>query len=328
MEIVSEPDIRSSKEAVEYMSKLKLILQYTGSSNANMEKGELRCDANVSVRKVGDKEFGVRCEIKNLNSLKSLLQAIDYEAQRQVDILESGEKLIKQTMLFDANSLETRAIRTKVDATDYRYFPDPDLLPLVLTEEYVQKIAEKLPELPDEKENRYKNQLGLSEYDANVIVNNIEAARFFDSLTKDGKHDAKLVSRWLTVELFGILNKNNIKLDDLSVESFADLMALLESKRISDRIAKDLLPRIVLDKINPREIVEKENLAQISDPEIIKAHIVSVVENNIDKVKEYLSGKDKLFGFFVGRIMKEMAGKANPNLLNDLLKEELSKHQE
>lgn len=335
MEIVSEPDMCSAAEAVEYVSKLKLILQYINSSEANMEKGELRCDANVSVKPVGRKELGTRCEIKNLNSLKSLAQAIEYEAYRQIELLENGGKVLQQTRLFDIILSETRAMRTKEEATDYRYFPDPDLLPLEISAEYVANINASLPELPDIKKMRYMEKLGLTEYDSDVMIQDIIVSKFFDALVLRG-HNAKLAMRWLTIELFGFLNKRSLKFDSIivSLEDFSELLKFIEEEVISERAAKDVLAGMVeaakeegKKRKTAKIIIDELDLFQITDEKEIEKYVLEILNNNEPSLTQYFAGKDKLHGFFVGQIMKLTKGKASPNILNKILNRELDKRR-
>lgn len=322
MEIVTEPDFRSSDEVVEFMKKLRSILRYVGSCDADMEKGMMRCDANVSVRKPGG-EFGTRCEIKNLNSIGNIKRAIQYEAERQVEIIESGGKVGQETRLFNADTGMTATMRTKEDAHDYRYFPDPDLLPLEITQEYVDKIKLSLPELPDVKKERYK-QLGLSDYDAGVLVAEQETTAYFDEASKG--RDAKLVSNWITVELFGRLNKQNKPITEspVSAQHIGELVGLISDNTISGKIAKDVFEEMYATGNAPGKIVEEKGLKQVTDSGAIEKIVDEVIAANPDKVAEYKSGKDKLFGFFVGQVLKNSGGKANPVIVNDLLKKKLS----
>lgn len=328
MEIVSEPDISSPAEAVAYMDKLKLILQYVRASNANMEKGELRCDANVSVRRVGETKLGSRCEIKNLNSTKSLAQAIEYEAKRQVAILEDGGEVVVETKLFDTKNLRTTAIRSKESATDYRYFPDPDLLPLVLEEEYVEKIKSSMPELPDEKEEGYIQRHSLSPYDAGVLVSNVDVSWYFDALLEQG-HQPKLAAKWLTVELFGLLNKSSMKIQESCVTPafMGELLTLISNGEISERIAKEVLRKSFEGSGSPRRIVELENLQQVTDTEVVARYASETLDENYTKLVEYLQGKEKILAFFVGQIMKKSAGKAGPHVVNTVLMKEIEKRR-
>ncbi|AIL65413.1 Aspartyl/glutamyl-tRNA(Asn/Gln) amidotransferase subunit B [Rickettsiales bacterium Ac37b] len=324
MEIVTEPDLRSSAEAGEFMRKLRILLRYLGTCDGDMEKGSLRCDANVSVRKPGEK-LGIRCEIKNLNSIRNIENAIDYEASRQIEILENGGKIDQETRLFDADQGITRLMRSKEDAQDYRYFPDPDLLPLELTEEFVNNIARRLPELPDQKKLRYINDLGLSSYDAEILVENQEVADYFEEVIKT--QDPKLASNWITAELFGRLKKYDQSINDTNItpHRLAELLDLLSNEVISGKLAKQVFDLMFETNENPISIVKKHGLQQVTDQNTISKIVEEVLAANVEKVQEYQSGKDKLFGFFVGQVMKLSNGKANPELVNQELKEQLSK---
>ncbi len=323
MEIVSEPDMRSPEEAGAYFKKLRAIVRYIDSCDGDLEKGNMRCDANVSVRKAGA-PFGTRCEIKNVNSVKFLMKAIEFEAHRQVELIESGQTVRQETRLFDSETGETRTMRTKEDAHDYRYFPDPDLLPLVLTQTYVDEIKSRLPELPDTKKHRYMEKLGLSAYDAGVIVAEKANADFFDALTSKG-HDAKLASVWMTAELFGRLNKLDLDIErsPISPEQLSGLLKLIEDDTISGKIAKDVLDLMIETGKDAAAIVEEKGMKQVTDLGAIEKVVDEVIAANPDKVAEYKSGKDKLFGFFVGQVMKLSGGKANPNAVNEILKKKL-----
>ena len=324
MEIVSEPDMRTPEEAGAYLKKLRTIVQYLGTCDGDMDKGNMRCDANVSVRPVGREEFGTRCEIKNVNSVKFVMKAIEFEAQRQVDILEEGGVIVQETRLFDSANGETRTMRSKENAHDYRYFPDPDLLPLVLTQEFVDTIRDTLPELPDQKKARYVRDLGLSAYDAGVIVAEKATTEYFEQLV--AKHDAKIASNWMTGALFGQLNKMGLGIEEspISAEQLSGLIALIEDKTISGAIAKTVFEKMLESGKPAKQIVEEEGLVQVTDTGAIEKAIDEVIAANPDKVAEFKSGKDKLFGFFVGQTMKATGGKANPAMLNDLLKKKLS----
>lgn len=323
MEIVSEPDIRSPAEAAEYVKKIRAIVRALETCDGDMEKGNLRCDANVSVRVVGEKKFGTRCEIKNLNSTRNIVRAIEFEAERQVEILEDGGVVHQETRLFDAITGETRTMRSKEDAMDYRYFPDPDLPPLVITQELVDAIKKEMPELPDAKKERYVKELGISEYDAGVLTMDAEVCGFFEKMI--AKHEPKLCLTWLTVELFGRLNKAGVAFENskVSAENLIGLLDLIKSGEISGKIAKDVLDVMVETGEEAAKIVESKGLKQVSDTGAIEKIIDAVMAANPDKVAEYRSGKDKLFGFFVGQVMKESKGQANPSVVNDLLKEKL-----
>ena len=318
MEIVSKPDIRSPEEAALFIKKLRSILKYLDTCDGNMEQGSLRCDVNVSVRKPGEK-LGTRCEIKNLNSIRFVTQAIEIEAKRQIEIIEEGNKINQETRLFDSDKGVTRSMRSKEDAHDYRYFPDPDLLPLELDQNYVDKIKSDIPKLPDEIREELINKYNLSDYDASVIAEEKDYANYFfeASIERDGK----LVSNWLTSELFGLLNKNNLSFDEnpVSPEKLGSLIDMISDGTISGRIAKDVFNEMFITGENPKNIVEKKNLVQNSNENEILILIENILNNNKEKVDEYNSGKEKLFGFFVGQVMKESKGKANPKIVNELL---------
>ncbi len=322
MEIVSEPDMRSSEEAGLYIKKLRSILRYIGSCDGDMEKGNLRADANVSVRKPGA-PLGTRCEIKNVNSVRYLIKAIEFEAARQVEILEAGGTIDQETRLFDAGSGETRTMRSKEDAHDYRYFPDPDLLPLNFSQEYVEHIRNSLPELPDAKKARYMRDYGLSPYDAGVLVADKSYSDYYEALA--AKHDPKLAANWMTGELFGRLNKLEVELEQspIRAEHLSGLLTLIEDNTISGKIAKEVLDKMVSSGETAKTIVEREGLTQVTDVSAIEKMIDDVLVANPDKVEQYRSGKDKLFGFFIGQVMKASDGKANPSTLNELLKKKL-----
>jgi len=327
MEIVSRPDISSPQEAGAYLKKLRSILRYVGSCDGNMEQGSMRADVNVSVRKQGG-ELGTRTETKNVNSIRFMMQAIEYEAQRQVDLIESGGAVVQETRLFDPNRQETRSMRSKEDAHDYRYFPDPDLLPVELDDAFLEECRASLPELPDAKRARYE-AMGLTAYNAAVLTAEAETAFWFEDLLAEGV-DAKQGSNWLMSELFGALNKMGKTLDESPVnpKQAAELLSLVADGTISGSIAKQVF-EIMLETaaqgnmMGAAAIVEEKGLKQTSDTGAIEAEIAKIMAANEDKVAEYRSGKDKLFGFFVGQTMKAMQGKANPQIINDLLKKAL-----
>lgn len=324
MEIVSKPDMRSPFEVCEYVKKIRSIVRSIETCDGDMEKGNLRCDANVSVRKVGEEKLGTRCEIKNLNSVRNISRAIEFEAARQIELIENGGNVDQETRLFDALTGETRTMRSKEDAMDYRYFPDPDLPPLVLSDEFIEEIRKTLPELPDAKKARYIKDYQISEYDAGVLTADSEIANYFEKLV--AKHDAKLCVTWLTVELFGRANKLGINFEDvkISADDLIELLDFIKDGTISGKIAKDILDIMFENGAKASKIIEEKGLKQVSDSGEIEKIIDAVLAANQDKVIEYKSGKDKLFGFFVGQIMKESKGKANPNMVNDLLKKKLS----
>jgi len=323
MEIVSQPDMRSAEEAGEYMKKLRTILRYLGTCDGDMEKGNMRCDANVSVRKVGG-ALGTRNEIKNLNSIRNMGNAINYEARRQIELLESGGTVEQATRLFDVGTGETRVMRSKENAHDYRYFPDPDLYPLVIEAELVESIKAGLPELPDDKKGRYCKVLGLSPYDAGVLVVDQTSAAYFEEVAQG--RDAKLAANWVTAELFGRLKKidKTIENSPVSAVQLSGLLELIENKTISGKIAKDVLDIMFETGQDAALIVEEKGLKQVTDTGAIEAIIDKVLEENSGKVDEYRGGKDKLFGFFVGQVMKLSQGKANPAAVNELLKKKLA----
>ncbi|MBH62900.1 MAG: Asp-tRNA(Asn)/Glu-tRNA(Gln) amidotransferase GatCAB subunit B [Alphaproteobacteria bacterium] len=322
MEIVSKPDLRNADQAGAYIRKLRAILRYLGTCDGNMEQGSLRCDVNVSVRKPGE-SLGTRCEIKNVNSVRFVQQAIDYEARRQVDILEEGGEIEQETRLFDAERGVTRSMRSKEEAHDYRYFPDPDLLPLVLSEDYIEAIRADLPELPDQKKTRFVESLGLSEYDAGVLVTEKEVADFFERVA-DGR-DAKTASNWVTGDLFGRINDagQGIAESPVSPENLGGLIDLMTDGTLSGRLAKEVFDEMFTSGRPASVIVEERGLKQVSDTGEIESLVDTVISDNADKVEEYKAGKDKLFGFFVGQVMKASQGKANPKVVNDILREKL-----
>lgn len=324
MEIVSEPDMRSGEEAGAYLKKLRAILRYLGTCDGNMEEGSMRCDVNLSMRRVGDTKIGTRCEIKNVNSIRFVQQAIEYESRRQVEVLESGENIKQETRLWDTSKGITRSMRSKEEAHDYRYFPDPDLLPLKLDAAWVENIKSSLPELPDEKKARFISDYNLTPYDASVLVAERASADFYEKVAKG--RDGKLTANWVTGEFFGALNKQGktIETSPISAEALGGLIDLLSDQTISGRLAKDVFEEMLLSGKPAAQIVEEKGLRQVTDTGAIEKAIDDILAANADKVAEYKSGKDKLFGFFVGQVMKSTGGKANPAMLNDLLKKKLN----
>ena len=324
MEIVSKPDLRSPDEVNAYMKKLRSIMRYLGTCDGNMQEGSLRADVNVSVRKFGSKDLGTRCEIKNVNSIKFMQQAIIYEANRQIDLIEDGKEIDQETRLFDTKKNETRSMRSKEDAHDYRYFPDPDLLPLEVNDEYINQLRNEIPELPDEKKKRFIEKFALSPYEANILVSDIETSKYFEEVIKNS--DVKLATNWITGELFAVLNEKNLEISESPVSSnnLSKLINLIKDGTISGKIAKTIFEEMINGDKDPQIIVEEKGLKQESDPKALEELIDKVIMNNADKVKEYKSGKDKLFGFFVGQAMKESKGKGNPQLINKILKEKLN----
>ena len=323
MEIVGKPDLRSPDEVAQYVKKLRSIMRYLNTCDGNMDEGSLRADVNVSVRKVGSSDLGTRCEIKNVNSIKFMQQAIEYEAKRQIEIIEEGGAINQQTRLFDTKKIETRSMRSKEDAHDYRYFPDPDLLPLVLEQSFVDKIKNSLPELPDEKKIRLMNDFDLSSYDASIVVSDQDISQYYEEVAKDS--DYKLAANWMIVELFGVLNKEGKEIKDspVSARNLSKLINLIKDNTISGKIAKTVFEEMVKNNEDPEKIVNEKGMKPQSDPEELKKIIHIILKNNQDKVEQYKAGKDKLFGFFVGEAMKNTQGKGNPKLINDILKEQL-----
>jgi aspartyl-tRNA(Asn)/glutamyl-tRNA(Gln) amidotransferase subunit B len=323
MEIVSKPDMRSPDEVNAYVKKLRSIMRYLGTCDGNMQEGSLRADVNVSVRKEGDKKLGTRCEIKNVNSIKFMQMAIIYEAQRQVELLESGKTIDQETRLFDTKKNETRSMRSKEDAHDYRYFPDPDLLPLSLDKELIEKIKKDLPELPDQKKERFIKDYSLSAYEANVLVSEKEISDYFEEVVKTS--DIKLAKNWIMGDFFASLNEKNISISEspVTAKKMAQLIDSISSGTISGRTAKEVFEIMKETGEEPNKIIESKGLQQKSDPKELEGIIDNVISENKDKVEQYKSGKDKLFGFFVGQVMKVSGGKANPQLVNDILKKKL-----
>ncbi len=323
MEIVSKPDMRSPEEAAAYVTKLRSILRYLGTCDGNMAEGSMRCDANVSVRKAGE-PYRTRAEIKNVNSIRFLQQAIEYEARRQIDVYEDGGQVVQETRLWDSTKGETRSMRSKEQAHDYRYFPDPDLLPLVLEQAYVDEIKAGLPELPDEKKDRFIKDYGLSTYDAGVLVAEQANADFFEAVARG--RDPKLACNWVMGDFAAAQNRLGRTIDDpvVSAADLGGLVDLIADNTISGRIAKEVFELMVDSGKAPAVIVEEKGLKQVTDTGAIEAAIDAVLAANPDKVADYKGGKDKLFGFFVGQVMKSTGGKANPALVNDILKAKLA----
>ena len=325
LEIVSEPEISSAKEAVAYMKAMHQLVTYLDVSDGNMAQGSLRCDANVSIRKKGAKELGTRTEIKNINSFKFIEKAINFEIKRQIKILENGEKVTQETRLYDSSKDETRPMRSKEFANDYRYFPEPDLLPVIISDEEIKKIRDEFPELPNEKETRYQKEFGLSAYDAQIIASSKPMADFFEAaLLKTNNYS--LLSNWLIGEISAYLNKEQIEIHEskLDADKVAILINRIDDQTISGKIGKSIFEEMCISGNSPDEIIESQGLKQISDDGAIEKIIDSVILNNPVQVEGYKNGKEKLFGFFVGQVMKETNGKANPKVVNDILKIKLS----
>jgi aspartyl-tRNA(Asn)/glutamyl-tRNA(Gln) amidotransferase subunit B len=323
MEIVSKPDIRTPEEAGLYLKKLRSILRYLGTCDGNMEEGSMRCDANVSVRPVGSTELRTRCEIKNVNSVRFVMQAIEHEARRHVEVYESGGTIDQETRLYDSNKGETRSMRSKEFAHDYRYFPDPDLLPVEFDDAFVQKIKADLPELPDDKKARFISAFGLTAYDAGVLVDEKASADYFEEVARG--RDPKLAANWVISNLFGVLNKQGVSIGDspVSAKNLGRLIDLIADDTISGRMAKEVFEIMVETGKAPDAIVEERGMKQITDTGAIDAAIEKVMAENADKVAQYKSGKTQVMGWFVGQVMKATQGKANPAVCSDLLKKKL-----
>ena len=324
LEIVSEPEISDAKEAVAYMKAMHQLVTYLDVSDGNMAQGSLRCDANVSIRKKGEKELGTRTEIKNINSFKFIEKAINFEIKRQIKLLENGEKVTQETRLYDSSKDETRPMRSKEFANDYRYFPEPDLLPVVISDEEIQKIRNEFPELPKEKEARYQDKFGLSAYDSQIISSSKSMADFFDAAAEKIENYS-LLSNWLIGEISAYLNKEQIEIhkSKLTSDNVAMLINRIDDQTISGKIGKSIFEEMCLSGSTPDEIIESQGLKQISDDGAIEEIIMTVISENPSQVKAYLGGKDKLFGFFVGQVMKLTEGKANPKAVNSILKDKL-----
>ena len=327
MEIVSKPDLRSPDEVNAYIKKLRSIMRYLGTCDGNMQEGSLRADVNISVRLKGIKEFGTRCEIKNVNSIKFMQMAINYEANRQVDLIEEGKTIDQETRLFDTKKNETRSMRSKEDAHDYRYFPDPDLLPLEVSDEFIEALKAEIPELPDEKKKRFMDEFKISPYEATILVSDIEVAKYFEEVVaKMGKNkDMKLAVNWITGELFAVLNEKNLEISQspISAKNLAKLINLIKNGTISGKIAKSIFEHMMDGDLDPQMIVEEKGLKQESDPKALETLIDKIINENREKAIEYKQGKEKLFGFFVGQVMKNSGGKANPQMVNEILKKKL-----
>lgn len=324
MEIVSKPDMNSAEEAAAYVTKIRAIVRYLETCDGNMDEGSMRCDVNLSIRRPGA-PLGTRCEIKNVNSIRFVSQAIEYEARRQIEVIEGGGKIVQETRLFDTKNGTTRAMRSKEDAHDYRYFPDPDLLPLKLERAFIENIRQSLPELPDAKKHRFMKDYSLSVADATTLISERSRADYFEAAAKG--HDAKLTANWLLTELMGALNKAEKTLEEspVSAEQLGRLVALISDNTISGRIAKDVFAEMFATGKEAAAIVEEKGLRQVTDTGAIEKIVDDVLKNNPDKIAEYQSGKDKLFGFFVGQVLKQSGGKANPGMVNDMLKAKLEK---
>jgi len=325
LEIVSEPDMRTAKEAVAYLKTMHTLVRYLGICDGNMQEGSFRCDANVSVRPMGQEKYGTRTELKNINSFRYVEKAINYEVERQINLIESGGKVTQETRLFDPNKNETRAMRSKEEANDYRYFPDPDLLPLIITAELIEQIRGELPELPQQKRQRFIDQYGLNAYDASVLVSSKDMAEFYEEVVKESGNQPKLSANWISGELFAALNKADLDISKTPVSSaqLGKLITRIVDNTISGKIAKTIFEALWNKEGDVDEIIEKRGLKQVTDTSAIEKLIEDIMAANPEQLAEYRSGKDKLFGFFVGQTMKASGGKVNPAQLNELLKKKL-----
>ena len=327
LEIVSEPELSSAKEASLYMQKMHQLVRYLKISDGNMQEGSFRCDANVSLRPVGEKKLGTRAEIKNINSFRFIENAINYEIERQKDLLEEGKEVIQETRLYDADRNETRSMRSKEEANDYRYFPDPDLLPISIDSSLIETITSSLPEKLDKKIERYTNQLSVKEEDAYEITRNIDLIDYFEESLKAYDRNPQLLANLLLTEIMAIVNKENIEVNDLDIrpQSLAQLVERLDDGTISSKIAKDILNQLKEGNIGVDDLIEDQGLQQITDEDQIKSVVLEVINENNEQKKQYLSGKEQVLGFLIGKVMQKTKGKANPKLVNDLMKQELSK---
>ena len=321
LEIVSEPDIRSAEEATAYMQKVHQLVRYLKISDGNMQEGSFRCDANVSVRLTGQKEFGTRAEIKNINSFRFVENAINYEVERQIDRLENGDEIVQETRLYDPDRDETRPMRSKEEANDYRYFPDPDLLPLEIDEETIKKIRESLPELFDAKVKRYIEVLKIKENDAEEIARNMQVAEYFEATLESFNKDPQLISNWILSEVTAVLNRENIEINDFYIEPnrLASLLSRIDDNTISSKIAKDLFSQMLTSDETADEMIEKQGLEQITDEDSITQFVTEVLDEFSEQKDQYLAGKEQVLGFLVGQVMKRSKGKANPKLVNELI---------
>ena len=327
IEIVSEPEMANADEAVQYLKNIHSLVQYLEISDGNMQEGSFRCDANISLKKKDSDILGTRAEIKNINSFKYVESAINHEIQRQSEILNRGDKVIQETRLYDPSKNETRSMRSKVEANDYRYFPDPDLLPISISQDLIKSIKDNMPELPSAKKIRFIDQYGLNEYDTIILVSDRELSQYFENVLKDSDLNPKMTANWIITEVLALAKKTYLSVKDYPV-TFDDLRYLLSNvmdETISSKQAKEVFERMWDNKENPRDIIENEGMKQISDVDELNKIVDNIIKNNYKSVEEYQSGKDKLLGFFVGQVMKETKGQGNPKIVNQLLKEKLKK---
>ena len=325
LEIVSEPEISNAREAVAYFKAVRQLVTFLDICDGNMAQGSMRCDVNVSIKKIDDKELGTRAELKNINSFKFIEKAINFEIERQISLIESGESVVQETRLYDSDKNETRSMRSKEEANDYRYFPCPDLLPVVISDKELNEIKNNLPELPKEKQNRYISEIGLESSEAKIISSSKAMADMFEEASKK-TDDAKMIAKWLVGDISALLNKENIEIDEskLSPENFGKLIERISDNTISGKIAKSVLEEVWENGNDVDEIIKAKGLIQIQDESLLEQIATQVLDSNPDQVAAYRSGKDKLFGFFVGQVMKETQGKANPKSVNEILKKILS----
>jgi aspartyl-tRNA(Asn)/glutamyl-tRNA(Gln) amidotransferase subunit B len=325
VEIVSEPDLRSGQEAAEYAQELRRILRYLGVSDGNMQEGSLRCDVNISVRPVGQQEFGTKVEIKNMNSFNAIQRAIEYEIERQIAAIESGERIIQETRLWEEGSQRTVSMRTKEGSSDYRYFPEPDLAPIEVSKEQLEKWHSELPELPAQKRHRYESELGLSAYDTRVLTDERSVAEYFEATVAAGA-SAKQAANWIMGDIAAFLNSNKLSITEIALQpkTLAELIGLIEDNTISGKIAKDILPELLTQGSSAKDLVERKGLSQISDRGAIEAIVEQVIAANPKELEQYRNGKTKLLGFFVGQVLKQTGGRADPKLTNQLLAEKLN----
>lgn len=324
MEIVSEPDIRTPEEAYLYLIKLKQILTYLNICDGNMEEGSLRCDANISVRLKGDTKFGTKTEVKNMNSFRNVERALAFEIERQIDLLEDGKEIVQQTLLWDADANIAYPMRSKEEAHDYRYFPEPDLMPVIVSDDWKKEIMKSMPELPDERKERFVSQFKLPKYDAEILTSSRELADYYEKILAV-TNDYKSASNWVMTEVLKVINDEKISINEFPVspENLGKLIQLINNNTISGKIAKEIFPEMLKTNKDPEEIVKEKNLIQITDTKEIENVVDKILSQNRKQVEEYLSGKDKVWGFLIGQIMRETKGKANPQIVNDLLKNKL-----
>ena len=325
IEIVSEPEMENAEEAVQYLKNIHSLVRYLGISDGNMQEGSFRCDANISLKKKGSTTLGTRAEIKNINSFKYVESAINHEIERQAAILDRGDSVVQETRLYDPSKDETRSMRSKLEANDYRYFPDPDLLPVSISQELIEEIKSNMPELPSAKKTRFINQYGLSEYDTIILVSDRELSEYFENTLKDSDLNPKMTANWIITEVLALAKKTYLSVKDypVSSEDLKYLLSNVTNETISSKQAKDVFERMWDNKENPRDIIENEGMKQISNVDELNKIVDNIIKNNYKSVEEYQSGKDKLLGFFVGQVMKETQGQGNPKIINQLLKEKL-----